>query len=150
MHGPVTRHVHNCVACGQLVLCQTDECLRRDVTCESCIERSYEERYGHPARAAYSGYYPLDGRTGPLPVWDSRSREASEVRDYFGALITPGVQIAYVSPGMRPTLSHGIVLGIEPCRRRLLKAALQIHVKTHRGVHVRLFDPQRMIVLGRT
>jgi hypothetical protein len=148
MRGPVALHTHTCVACGRPVSCQTPECSRGDVTCEPCIERSYEARHGHPARGAYPGYYPLAlDRTFASPP---APREASldDVRDYFGALITPGVRVAYVSPGMRPTLSHGVVLGIEPCRRRFVQSPIQVHVKTYRGTHVRLFDPKRVIVLS--
>jgi hypothetical protein len=144
MHGPVSTHTHNCVTCGKPTSCQTPECFRRDVVCEPCIERSYEKRHGHAARVPFPGYRPLEEAPRPLPIWDRR-----EVRDYFGVAIKTGDRIAYVSPGMRPTLSHGTVLGLEQNRRRLLRSAMQVHVKTHRGTHVRLHDPQRVIVLGR-
>lgn len=71
-----------------------------------------------------------------------------EVRDYFGVPIRPGARVIYAST-WRPRLGHGTVVSLEPYRGPLrLGRAVQVHIKTESGPHVRIVDPERIVVLN--
>jgi hypothetical protein len=71
-----------------------------------------------------------------------------EVRDYFGLPIRPGARVIYAST-WRPRLGHGTVVGLEPYRGPLrLGRVVQVHIKTESGVHVRIVDSDRVVVLN--
>jgi hypothetical protein len=71
-----------------------------------------------------------------------------EVRDYFGVPIRPGARVIYAST-WRPRLGHGTVVGLEPYRGPLrLGRVVQVHIKTESGVHVRIVDSDRVVVLN--
>jgi hypothetical protein len=71
-----------------------------------------------------------------------------EARDYFGVPIRPGVRVVYAST-WRPRLGHGTVVSLEPYRGRLqLGRVVQVHIKTESGPHVRIVDPERIVVLN--
>jgi hypothetical protein len=73
-----------------------------------------------------------------------------EARDYFGVPIRPGARVIYAST-WRPRLGHGTVVSLEPYRGPLrLGRVVQVHIKTESGVHVRIVDPDRVVVLNAT
>jgi hypothetical protein len=70
--------------------------------------------------------------------------------DYFGVPIRPGARVIYAST-WRPRLGHGTVVGLEPYRGPLrLGRVVQVHIKTESGVHVRIVDSDRVVVLDAT
>jgi hypothetical protein len=71
-----------------------------------------------------------------------------DVRDYFGVPIRPGAQVVYAST-WRPRLGHGTVVSLEPYRGPLrLGRVVQVHIRTESGVHVRIVDSDRVVVLN--
>jgi hypothetical protein len=55
----------------------------------------------------------------------------------------------FIASTWRPRLGHGTVVGLEPYRGRLrLGGVVQGHIKTESGVHVRIVDSDRVVVLN--